>query len=120
MTSPARRVHQPTPPAPARFIPEFDNLILAHADRTRIVADEHRPALITKNLHVPATFLIDGRVAGTWKIERAKKSATLIIHPFAPLPAKAKAELKHEGEPLLHFIEPDRMSKNIILMRPAQ
>jgi hypothetical protein len=107
-------------PAPARFIPEFDNLILAHADRTRIVADEHRPALITKNLHVPATFLINGRVAGTWKIERAKKSATLIIHPFAPLPAKAKAELKYEGEPLLHFIEPDRMSKNVILMRRAQ
>ena len=40
-------------PAPVRFIPEFDNLILAHADRTRIVADEHRPALITKNLLVP-------------------------------------------------------------------
>jgi hypothetical protein len=100
-------------PAPARFIPEFDNLILAHADRTRIVATEHRPALITKNLHVPATFLINGRVAGTWKIERAKKSATLNLHPFAPLPAKAKAELKRECEPLLHFVEPEADSFKI-------
>ena len=93
-----------------RFIPEFDNLILSHADHTCIVAAEHCPALITKNLHVPATFLINGRVAGTWKIERAEKSATLNIHPFAPLPTKAKAELKHEGEPLLHFVEPEANS----------
>jgi len=100
-------------PAPVRFIPEFDNLILSHADRTRIVAAEHRPALITKNLHVPATFLINGRVAGIWKIERTKKSATLNIHPFAPLPTKAKAELKHEGEHLLHFVEPDANAVNI-------
>jgi hypothetical protein len=100
-------------PAPVRFIPEFDNLILSHADRTRIVDTEHRPALITKNLHVPATFLVNGRVAGTWKIEHTKKSATLNLHPFAPLPAKTKAELKREGEHLLHFVEPDANAVNI-------
>ena len=49
--------------------------------------------------------MVNGRVAGTWKIERTKKSATLNIHPFAPLPAKVKAELKREGESLLHFVE---------------
>jgi hypothetical protein len=104
-------------PAPVRFIPDFDNLILSHADRTRIVADEHRPALITKNLHVPATFLVNGRVAGTWKIERTKKSAALNIHPFAPLPAKAKAELKREGDRLLHFIEPEANSSKMQFMK---
>jgi len=103
-------------PAPVRFIPDFDNLILSHADRTRIVADEHRPALITKNLHVPATFLVNGRVAGTWKIERTKKSAALNIHPFAPLPAKAKAELKREGDRLLHFFEPEANSSTMQFM----
>jgi hypothetical protein len=96
-----------------RFIPEFDNLILSYADHTRIVAAEHCPALIRKNLHVPATFLINGRVAGIWKTERTKKSATLNIQPFAPLPTKAKAELEHEGEHLLHFVEPDANPVNI-------
>ena len=104
-------------PAPVRFIPEFDNLILSHADRTRIVDTKHRPALITKNLLVPATFLINGRVAGTWKIERTKKSTTLNIHPFAPLPAKAKAELKRESERLLHFVEPEAHTVNIQFRR---
>ena len=94
-------------PAPVRFIPEFDNLILSHADRTRIVDDAHRPALVSKNLHVAATFLVDGRVAGTWKLEKAKKSATLRMHPFAPLPPGVKNELTEEGGRLLEFVFPE-------------
>ena len=94
-------------PAPVRFIPDFDNLILSHADRTRIVDDEYRPALVSKNLLVRATYLINGRVAGMWKVESARKSVTLVIEPFTPIPVKAKAELKAEGERLLHFIEPE-------------
>ena len=53
-------------PAPPRFLPEFDNLVLSHADRTRVLADEHRGAVVTKNLRVRATFLWDGFVCGTW------------------------------------------------------
>ena len=100
-------------PAPVRFIPDFDNLILSHADRTRIVDDEYRPALVSKNLLVRATYLVNGRVAGMWKVELARQSATLIVEPFAPIPAKAKAELKAEGERLLHFIEPNATTHKI-------
>ena len=50
-------------PAPARLLPEFDNLVLAHDDRSRVIADEHRPLVTTKNLRVKATFLVDGVVA---------------------------------------------------------
>ena len=100
-------------PAPVRFIPDFDNLILSHADRTRIVDDEYRPALVSKNLLVRATYLVNGRVAGMWKVELARQSATLIVEPFAPIPAKAKAELKAEGERLLHFIEPNAATHKI-------
>ena len=96
-----------------RFIPDFDNLILSHADRTRIVDDEYRPALVSKNLLVRATYLVNGRVAGMWKVELARQSATLIVEPFAPIPAKAKAELKAEGERLLHFIEPNATTHKI-------
>ena len=94
-------------PAPARFLPEFDNLVLAHADRTRLLADEHRPLVVTKNLRVKATFLWDGRVAGTWDVDRKAKSATLHVRPFEALKKNAATELAEEGESLLRFMEPD-------------
>ena len=94
-------------PAPARFLPGFDNLILSHADRTRIMADEHRPLVTTKNLLVQPTFLVDGFVAGTWKSSLVRKEARLTVLPFEPLPRAAKAELALEAQKLVRFIEPD-------------
>jgi Winged helix DNA-binding domain len=97
-------------PAPPRFLPEFDNLVLAHADRTRLLADEHRGAVVTKNLRVRATFLWDGSVAGTWKVERKRKAATLLLSPFESLPKRATKALAEEGEALLRFVEEDAES----------
>lgn len=94
-------------PAPPRFLPEFDNLVLSHADRTRVVAGEHRGKLVTKNLQVRATFLLDGEVAGTWKVERKKKAAALALEPFGKLARRDLAALEEEGERLLRFSEPD-------------
>ncbi|MFP5286766.1 MAG: DNA glycosylase AlkZ-like family protein, partial [Thermoanaerobaculia bacterium] len=94
-------------PAPVRFLPEFDNLVLAHDDRTRVIADEHRPKVTLKNLQVRATFLVDGFVAGTWKVERKKKAATLVLELFGKLAKKTLAELEREGEALLRFVEED-------------
>lgn len=92
-------------PAPPRLLPPFDSVLLAHDDRSRIVADEHRPALITKNLRVRAAFLVDGVVAGTWDVTRTRRAATLTLTPFGRLPAAAKRALRDEGEALLAFIE---------------
>jgi hypothetical protein len=94
-------------PAPPRFLPEFDNLVLAHDDRSRVIADEHRPLVTTKNLRVRATFLVDGVVAGTWTIEVKRKVATLRIAPFATLARRARTALAEEGEALVRFAEPD-------------
>ncbi len=100
-------------PAPVRFLPEFDNLVLGHDDRTRVIADEHRPRVTLKNLQVRATFLVDGFVAGTWKVERKKKSAALILEPFSPLDSGAIEELEREGEALLRFVEEDAPAREI-------
>jgi hypothetical protein len=101
----------PRPPAsveaPVRYLPDYDNLLLAHADRTRVVSDLHRPRLATKNLQILPAFLVDGFVAGTWRIERARKAAALVLTPFEPLARKAKSALVEEGEALLRFAEGD-------------
>jgi len=93
-------------PAPVRYLPEFDNLVLAHDDRTRVIADEHRPLVTTKNLRVKATFLVDGIVAGTWTIDVKRRVATLRLAPFGTLTKRVAEELEAEGEALLRFAEP--------------
>ncbi|HEX3526882.1 MAG TPA: winged helix DNA-binding domain-containing protein [Thermoanaerobaculia bacterium] len=102
-------------PAPVRFLPEFDNLVLSHDDRTRIVADEHRPHVVTKNLQVRATFLVDGFVAGTWKTERKKKTAILLIEPFGPLAKATRRALEPEGDALLRFLEADAETRDVVV-----
>ncbi|NOK02380.1 MULTISPECIES: winged helix DNA-binding domain-containing protein [Myxococcus] len=93
--------------APARFLPEFDSLVLGHEDRARLVDDAYRSKLITKNLRVPATFLVDGFIAGTWTVERKRAAATLVVEPFAPIKKKDRDALVKEGEALLRFMEPE-------------
>lgn len=100
-------------PAPARFLPEFDNLVLSHADRTRVIADEHRGLVVTKNLRVRASVLYDGFACGTWDVERKKTSTTLRVALFRPLPAQAVRELTAEGERLLEFLEPDAANPSV-------
>jgi hypothetical protein len=97
-------------PAPARFLPDYDNLLLGHGDRSRVISDEHRRRVATKNLQILATFLVDGVVAGTWRIERARASAVLALDPFGEIPRKPRAELTEEGRALLRFAEPDAKS----------
>jgi hypothetical protein len=95
-------------PAPPRFLPEFDNLLLSHADRTRVLAEEHRAHVyLSKNLRVRATFLLDGVVSGTWRVERKRKAATLQLTPFSNLGKRDAAALAEEGERLLRFVEED-------------
>jgi hypothetical protein len=94
-------------PAPARFLPEFDNVLLSHSNRTRIVSDDYRSKVYLPGLRVAATFLVDGFVAGVWKVEKAKGVATLTIEPFAPLAKESRQALSEEGEALARFVEAD-------------
>jgi hypothetical protein len=91
-------------PAPPRLLPEYDNLLLSHADRTRVISDEHRKVLWTKN-GLLASALVDGTVAATWKIVRDRKSATLTIDALRRIARKDRAELVEEAERLLAFTD---------------
>ncbi len=90
----------PLPPsdsrAPVRFLPRYDNLVLSHSDRTRVVADEHRRTVIHGGGMVEATFLVDGFVAGLWRVERGR----VRTEPFAPLPRVWRREVADEAERL--------------------
>jgi hypothetical protein len=90
--------------APPRFVAEYDNLLLSHADRSRVVADEFRKGVFLPGLRVAATFLIDGFVRGAWKVERVGKKATLVITPFAALAKQESAALEAEAKPLLELV----------------
>ena len=99
--------------APVRFLPEFDNLLLAYADRTRIVADAHRKAMTTKNLMQPAVLLVDGTVAATWTVERTRGAAVLTVAEFAKLTRPVRAAIEAEGARLIEFVEPDAASATV-------
>ena len=101
--------------APVRYLPEFDNLVLAYDDRTRIIADEHRPLVTTKNLRVKATFLVDGVVAGLWTLSVKRRVATLELQPFGRLAKRVVEELTDEGAALARFAEPDAKEHAVVV-----
>ena len=92
-------------PAPVRLLPEFDSLVLGHADRERIVAREHASKITTKNLQVAAIFLVDGMAAGTWKVEGTKKSPKMTITPWGKLSKSARKDVDDEAGRLLEWIK---------------
>jgi hypothetical protein len=93
----------PTTPAPVRFLPEYDNVLLSHADRTRIMRLEQRPPLPAGNGGIFGSVLVDGVFAGTWKIARQQGGATLRITPVAPLAPADRDAVAEEGARLLTF-----------------
>ena len=96
----------PDTPAPPRFLPEYDNAFLAHADRSRIVAVDDLSRMRAGNGFL-SPFLVDGFVGGTWKVRRSRGAATLVLTPARRLEAADRAALEAEGAPLLAFMAPD-------------
>jgi DNA glycosylase AlkZ-like len=88
-------------PAPVRFLPTWDAMLLVHARRTGILPERFRPILFnTKTPQSMPTFMVDGRVAGSWRHEDGRVMTT----PFEPLPAGAMREVAAEAERLAAFM----------------
>ncbi|GAB3288682.1 ArsI/CadI family heavy metal resistance metalloenzyme [Parasphingorhabdus pacifica] len=90
-------------PAPVRFLPESDNILLSHADQHRIISDDHTGKVFTDN-GSRSTVLIDGHVGGTWNVEHKNNTTTLKVHPFKPLSDEDSAALREEGARLLDAV----------------
>jgi hypothetical protein len=90
----------PDTPAPVRFLPKWDNVLLAFADRTRVLPENYRKRVIRMNGDVAQTLLVDGFVAGTWRAEDGR----VVVEPFARLSREAQRAVKDESERLETFL----------------
>jgi hypothetical protein len=105
-------------PAPPRFIAPFDNILLSHADRRRIMSEDSRALLMSPNGVFPGTLLVGGFLRGTWELTTTAKAATLTVRPYRALSKRDTAAVGREGERLLRFAEPDH-DHEICFTRPA-
>ena len=111
----------PRPPAdavaPPRFLPEFDNVLLAHVDRSRILPPQHRGAVFATAGLMSGAVLIDGFVRARWTIQRTRRDATLTIAPSATIAAHDRAQLMKEGQRFLAFVDPAAESVDVRIAR---
>jgi hypothetical protein len=94
-------------PVPPRFLPEYDNALLSHADRTRILEAGRVPPLPPGNGARRGTVLIDGYMRAEWRVTTEDDAAILRVDPFRPLAADERAETAIEGDALLRFLLPE-------------
>jgi hypothetical protein len=100
---------QPLPPAstrlPPRFLARWDQVLLAYADRERIIPAELGPLRLT--LSGDQTVTVDGRVAASWRLERGTRSCKVVVEQHRAIPRAARAEIRAEAERIARFAEPD-------------
>jgi Winged helix DNA-binding domain len=96
-------------PAPTRLVGPFDNLVLSHVDTARVLPPGYKSLVMTQNGLIAGMVLVDGFVAGNWRIKATKKLATLTIASFSGKPYKKTdaAALRREGDRLLRFAAPE-------------
>ncbi len=101
---------------PPRFLPVYDNLVLSHADRGRIVRsfDPKRVGYLEGANF--GSVLIDGFVGATWTVKRSPKTATMRIAFLDRLPKRERVAVEDEGVRLLGFIAADAKSREVSLV----
>jgi Winged helix DNA-binding domain len=110
----------PGSPAPIRLVAEYDNLILSHADRSRVMDDEARARIFTPNGQFPGTVLIDGFVRGMWRITRSAGAATCVVETFGKVSGPDRDHISAEARRLLEFAAPQAARQDIQIENPAR
>jgi hypothetical protein len=98
----------PGTPAPIRLLPEYDNILLSHKDRSRVIGSLRDASPLWKGF-----VLVDGFLNGTWKVERADGTATLRIHVYGPMSRHDRSALREEGDRLLGFTDAEARVRRI-------
>jgi hypothetical protein len=98
----------PETPAPPRFLPEYDNVVLSHSDRSRFLPPK-RGSFAQVSTPIHGSVLRDGLLCGTWRIERNRRADTalLVIDHVVRLPKRAMSSVAAEGGRLLRFVAAD-------------
>jgi hypothetical protein len=107
-------------PAPPRFLPEYDNVLLSHADRSRINPEGHAIPLPPGNGAARGTVLIDGAFRATWRVVREREAATLHVEPLTRITRAQVAEVRAEGRRLLAFVAPAAEVHGVSLTAPPR
>ncbi|GGU46204.1 hypothetical protein GCM10010211_07140 [Streptomyces albospinus] len=102
---PGAPLPDPDTEAPVRFLPEFDNVLLSHADRTRLLPPAYQGRTWSRNVAY-RVLLVDGSVRGLWSVETADDRARLVVEPFAPLTAAERTAVEEEAAGVLRTAAP--------------
>src|SRR5207245_4993435 len=97
----------PDTPAPPRFLPEYDNLLIGHHDRTRVIDHAYRYVIFT------GSVLVDGVVQATWNIKRGSDTGTLTIEPLRRLSKPDRLAVSEEGGRLLRFAAVESANRDV-------
>ena len=115
----------PETPAPVRFFPTYDNIFLSHKDRTRIVGDMPSWVVSVDQANVVfggGSFIVDGFLAGGWRLERDKKAdrATIVLEAARPITAAEETEVADEAARLVDFLAADAGQRDVQFKRPVE
>lgn len=101
----------PDTPAPVRFLPHYDNVTLAHADRSRVIGRKSGQPIGLRGI------LVDGAIRGTWRLDATGDSAVMRLRVFEPMSDAEVDEVREEASRLAAFLEPERASARFELER---
>jgi hypothetical protein len=94
-------------PAPVRFLPEYDNVLLSHADRTRVIPDKRPVPLFAGDGARAGTVLVDGDYRATWRLSVVGGAARITVTAMPGLTRRESDDVHTEGLRLLSFLAPD-------------
>jgi len=102
-------------PAPVRFLADFDNLLLSHADRSRFISDDDRKTMTYAQGPFPGMLMVDGSAVGQWHLVREAGAVTMILRVARRLSTEDEAAVRAEADAMLRFYVPTAEARSVQL-----